>query len=296
MVVVETQEELEAMRLFVDEQKEAGLPVELLDTKEARDLEPALSERVLACTYSPLDGQVNPIALTLAFLKGAKSNGAKICSFTAVTGLRRENRRVVAVETSRGDVATRTVVNAAGVLAPDIGRMIGVEIPIRPRRGQLLVTEAVAPLLSRGILSAKYLAAKYNPAVAEPGELGISIEQTRTGGFLLGSTREFVGFDRRTTGDALKRIALQTSRILPVLRGLRIIRSFAGLRPSTPDGLPILGPVPDAQGLFMAAGHEGDGIALSPITGLILAQWILDGSPGTDASSFAPERFMGSQH
>jgi sarcosine oxidase subunit beta len=296
LVVVETQEELEAMRLFVDDRKKTGLPVELLDAKEARDLEPALSESVLAGTYSPLDGQVNPIALTLAYLKGAKSNGARICAFTTVTGLKWENRRVAAVETSRGQVATGTVVNAAGVLAPDIGRMIGVDIPIRPRRGQLLVTEAVAPLLSRGLLSAKYLAAKYNPSLAETGELGISIEQTRSGGFLLGSTREFVGFDTKTTGDALKRIARQTSRILPVLRGLRIVRSFAGLRPSTPDGLPILGPVPDAQGVFMAAGHEGDGIALSPVTGRILAEWILDGSPTVDASSFALERFKEPGH
>jgi len=291
MVVVEKQEELEAMRLFVEDQKETGLEVMLLDRKQARALEPSLSEGILACTYSPLDGQVNPISLALAFLQGAKARGAKICPFTGVTGFSRKSHNLVGVKTTRGNIETRVVVNAAGVHAPEIGKMIDAEIPIKPRRGQLLVTEALPPLLTRGLLSAKYLAAKYNPALAESGDLGVSIEQTKNGGFLLGSTREFVGYDRRTTWSAMKHIALQTSRIIPALRDVRVIRTFAGLRPFTPDGLPILGPVRNVEGFFMASGHEGDGIALSPITGELIAKWIAEGSPGMDLSAFSLERF-----
>ena len=259
-------------------------------------MEPSLSEGIRGCTYSPLDGQVNPIALALAFLRGAEEKGARIFPHTGVKGFSLQSDRIVNVTTAAGTIETRTVVNAAGVHAPEIGRMLGVEIPIKPRRGQLVVTEACAPLLRRGLLSAKYLAAKYNPGLAETGQLGVSLEQTKTGGFLLGSTREFVGFDRRTTGSALQRIAVQTSKILPALRDLRVIRAFAGLRPSTPDGLPILGPVPHVQGLFMAAGHEGDGIALSPITGQIIAEWIAEGSPSMDVSPFNAERFFTFQH
>ena len=292
MVVIETQEELEAMRLFVEEQKETGLDVTLLDTKEARELEPSLSKGVLGCTYSPLDGQVNPIALGLAFLKGATARGARIYPFTGVSGFSRKNHHLVDVQTNRGNVETRVVVNAAGVHATEIGKMIHVEIPIKPRRGQILVTEALPPLLTKGLLSAKYLAAKYNPSLAETGELGVSIEQTKSGGFLLGSTREFVGFDKRTTWSGMKHIALQTSRIIPVLREVRVIRTFAGLRPYTPDGLPILGPVHNHEAFFMAAGHEGDGIALSPITGQLIAEWIVEGSPGMDLSDFSLERFL----
>jgi len=292
IIVVETQKELEAMRLFVEEQKDTGLEVVLLGTTEARELEPSLSEGVLGCTYSALDGQVNPIALGLAFLQAAKARGVTICPFTAVTGLSRKNDHLVGVKTNRGNVETRVVVNAAGVYATEIGKMIDVEVPIRPRRGQILVTEAVPPLLARGVLSAKYLAAKYSPSLAETGELGISIEQTKNGGFLLGSTREFAGFDRRTTWSAMKEIVLRTSSIIPALRDLRVIRTFAGLRPSTPDGLPILGPVRNIEGFFMAAGHEGDGIALSPITGQILAEWIAEGLPSMDVSDFSLERFF----
>lgn len=292
MIVIETQEELEAMRLFAEDQKESGLEVTLLDGKQARELEPSLSEGILGCTYSPLDGQVNPIALALAFLRRAKERGAKIFPHTRVTGFSLQSDRIINVKTAAGAIETKKVVNAAGVHAPEIGRMLGVEIPIKPRRGQLVVTEAYAPLLQRGLLSAKYIAAKYNPALAETGELGISIEQTKSGGFLLGSTREFVGFDRRTTWSAVQRIAVQTSRLLPALRDFRVIRTFAGLRPSTPDGLPILGPVPNIEGLFIAAGHEGDGIALSPITGQIIAEWIAEGSPSMDVSPFDAERLF----
>jgi len=296
MIVIETQEELEAMRLFAEDQKESGLEVTLLEGKQARELEPSLSEGILGCTYSPLDGQVNPIALALAFLRGAKESGAKIFPHTGVTGFSLQSDRIINVKTAAGTIETKKVVNAAGVHAPEIGRMFGVEIPIKPRRGQLVVTEAYAPLLHRGVLSAKYIAAKYNPALAETGELGISIEQTKSGGFLLGSTREFVGFDRKTTWSAMQRIAVQTSRLLPALRDFRVIRTFAGLRPSTPDGLPILGPVPNVEGLFIAAGHEGDGIALSPITGQIIAEWIAEGSPSMDVSPFDAERFFTLQH
>jgi len=296
VIVIETQEELEAMRLFVEEQKQTGLEVSLLDGRQARELEPSLSEGILGCTYSPLDGQVNPIALALAFLRRAKEKGAKIIPHTEVKGFSLESDRIVNVRTAAGTIETKKVVNAAGVHAPEIGRMVGVEIPIRPRRGQIVVTEAYAPLLQRGLLSAKYIAAKYNPALAETGELGLSIEQTKSGGFLLGSTREFVGFDRRTTWSAMRRIAVQTSRILPALRDFRVIRTFAGLRPSSPDGLPILGPVPNVEGLFLAAGHEGDGIALSPITGQIIAEWIEEGSPGMDVSPFNVERFFIARH
>jgi sarcosine oxidase subunit beta len=157
MVVVEKQEELEAMRLFVEDQKESGLEVTLLDKKQARELEPSLSEGILASTYSPLDGQVNPISLALAFLQGAKARGAKIYPFTGVTGISQKSHHVVGVKTTRGNIETRVVVNAAGVHAGEIGKMIDVEIPIKPRRGQILVTEAFPPLLARGLLSAKYL-------------------------------------------------------------------------------------------------------------------------------------------
>jgi sarcosine oxidase subunit beta len=143
-------------------------------------------------------------------------------------------------------------------------------------------------------ISARYLAAKHNPELAKGKGEGIAIEQTESGNLLLGSTREFVGFDRRTTVEGLRGIARRTMAVLPGLSDLNVIRSFAGLRPFTPDGLPILGPVEAVEGFIMAAGHEGDGIALSPITGELIAQHITEGRTEIPLETFRLERFPSS--
>ena len=92
---------------------------------------------------------------------------------------------------------------------------------------------------------------------------------------MVGSTREFVGFDRSTTFEGINTIARQILQVLPKLKDLHVIRAYAGLRPFTPDGLPILGPVQGVEGFIMAAGHEGDGVTLSPVTGDLVARYVL---------------------
>ncbi len=149
-------------------------------------------------------------------------------------------------------------------------------------------------LLGRGgsDTSASYIAAKYNPALAGKSGQGISMEQTDNGNLLLGSTREFVGFNKENTLSGIRGILKQTATILPPLENFQVIRTFAGLRPFTPDGLPMLGPVKSLEGFIMAAGHEGDGIALSPITGDLMAQTLLDKKPNICIDPFSPDRFL----
>ncbi len=291
MVVIETEAEWRAMEQYAREQRQTGLAVALLDGHEARRLEPELSPAVVGASISEMDGQVNPIALTHALALGANRLGARIVTQTVVTGIRRQGGRIAGVDTSRGAFFADVVVNAAGVGAPRIGAMLGLAIPIRPRRGQILVTQAVPRLVSRCMISSRYIAAKFDPAVAATGGEGASIEQTESGNLLLGSTREFVGPDRRTTIDGIERIARRTTALLPALRRVNVIRSFAGLRPYTPDGMPILGPVQEVPGFFMAAGHEGDGIALSPVTGHLMAQLIVEGRTDISLDAFRLERF-----
>jgi len=166
------------------------------------------------------------------------------------------------------------------VWAPELLKPLGIDIPIVPRRGQILVTEPLPPMIRHVLLCACYLIAKYHPEELDPTDrhhrlgVGLAVEQTAHGGLLLGSTREFVGFDRRTTLAGIEAVAAHVKRLLPVLADVNIIRTFAGLRPKTPDGLPILGPVPELSGLIMAAGHEGDGIALAPVTGELVAEML----------------------
>ncbi len=291
MVVVETEGEMAAMAQFVDEQQKSGLDVTLLDADRARQFEPHLAEHILGATRSPLDGQVNPIALTLGFAMGAKALGARVITGATVLGIDTTSGRVSAVETDTGRFEADVIVNAAGAHAPEIGAMVGLTIPIKPRRGQIIVTEACPPMLNHCMISAKYIAAKFNPEMANAGGEGISIEQTENGNFLLGSTREFVGYDKRITTNGLQRIAAKTAGIIPALKQINVIRAFAGLRPYTPDGLPILGPVAEVPGFFMAAGHEGDGIALSPITGELIAQVIVTGKSDFSLDAFRLSRF-----
>jgi sarcosine oxidase subunit beta len=104
--------------------------------------------------------------------------------------------------------------------------------------------------------------------------VGLALEQTQSGSLLIGSTRESVGYNRSVTPEGIRAILEHASAFVPIIGELNIIRSFAGLRPHTPEGTPILGKVDGIEGFVVAAGHEGDGIALSPITGFLIAELI----------------------
>jgi len=291
MVIIENNEELKAMKIFVEEQRNIGLDVSLLDRDRAKEKEPALSQDILGSTYSPLDAQVNPMYLSFAFISSARNLGAEVYTHTEVTGIRLKSNRINSIETNIGEIKTDIVINAAGIYAPEIGRMVSLDIPIKPRRGQLLVTESVPKILNGVLISAKYIAAKFNPSLAETEGEGISVEQTVSGNILIGSTREFVGFNKNITPEGINSIAKHIVILFPQLKEINIIRTFAGLRPYTPDGLPILGKVEGIEGFIMAAGHEGDGIALSPITGDLIAELVVKGKTTIPLDEFKLERF-----
>ena len=291
MCLIESEAELSAMRRFVKEQRLSGLQVDLIDGDETRRREPCLSGKVVAATYSALDAQVNPYALTFGFLAAAKSLGARILTGEDVRGIVVLSGKATGVLTSHRRISSPIIINAAGVLAAHVGRMAGVEVPVTPRRGQILVTAAVPPLLKHCLISAQYVAAKFNPELAAQGGMGFSVEQADSGNILIGSTREFVGFDRRTTFDGIRTIASRIAPVIPALKRVPVIRAFGGLRPYTPDGLPILGKVPGVEGFIMAAGHEGDGIALSAITGELIADLIATGRTQFPLDAFRLERF-----
>jgi len=291
LVVIESEEELAAMKIFVEKQKKHGADINFLSKEQAREKEPALSENILGATYSALDSQAHPILLTLGLLRSAQKSGTSVFTNTDVQTIELTHGRVTSVTTDKGRIETGIVVNAAGAFAAGIGKMVNLSIPIKPRRGQILVTEAVPPLLKRCILSAKYIAAKFNPKIAEAGGVGFAVEQTANGNILIGSTREFVGFDRDVTFDGIHTIAKSILQVIPEIENLHVIRAFAGLRPYTPDGLPILGKVESVDGFIMAAGHEGDGITLAPITGEMIAGLVVSGTTPFPFTDFRLERF-----
>ncbi len=291
LIVFETEEERLFMEQHVKGQRVAGLNVELLDGKQLRTISPYLSPHLLGATYSSSEGKINPMALTLGFIRGAMQLGADILTSTTLLDIKTNGDKITSVQTDRGEIETHTVVNAVGAYAPQIGKMLNIDIPIKPKRGQILVTESRPGLLKPCLLTASYIAAKYNSSSKNKNGGGLSMDQTHNGNILLGSTRELVGYDKRNSADALRQISSRAIRVLPPLKDMMLIRAFAGLRPYTPDGLPILGKVEKMKGFIMAAGHEGDGIALSAITGKLISELITNGKAAVSLDKFNLNRF-----
>jgi len=299
VILIENRREMMFMEDFVARQREAGLEVNIMDIEEAKRFCPLLADDLEGATYSPLDGQIHPHYLTLALLEGFKVSGGKVMLRNEATEIILEGKRVKEIRTNSGvRIKTDFVVCAAGVESSKIGERLGIKIPVIPKRGQILVTEKISPSVRAILFDAKYILVKLYPEVLkdvsdEMKKLGVGliVEQTEHGNLLLGSTRELVGYDDRVTFEAISAIARNTLRYLPGLRRVNIIRAFAGLRPSTPDGYPIVGPVERVEGLIVATGHEGDGIALAPITGKLVSELIAEGKTSIDISPLSPSRF-----
>mgnify|MGYP001477241368 CR=1 FL=1 len=282
MIVIETEGQRELMRTFVQHQQSAGISVRLLDQKEALERQPALAGHIVGATWCDEDAEVNPLLLSHAFASAAKQHGVKLMTHTKVVGIHCRQGKVDEVLTTKGTISTEIVINAAGPFAPAIGEMAGVSIPIKPRRGMILISEKTPPLVNGSVLCSQYILAKHlslaNGGAKEsnPYGIGLSLGQTNAGNLLIGGSREFKGFDSSFDPDLATAIASHAIRIVPALARLRIIRAMIGFRPYTGDGLPIIAEAPEAKGFIVAAGHEGDGIALAPITGMIVAD-LLEG-------------------
>jgi sarcosine oxidase subunit beta len=298
LMLATSQDQVKELKARAKKLKTAGLEVEVLATADLKKYLPEVSKDIKGAAYCAQDAQVNPIALTLGLAQKAQEMGATILKGCKVENIVVANDRVREVRTSAGSIHSRRVICAAGTGSNQIGKMIIVDIPILPQRGQILVTEAKEPVLNKIVSGAEYLGTKANIEELMPKDeeaiklgLGFTAEQTASGNLLLGSTREFAGFDNNTTPEAINAIAKNAINYLPWIKDLDVIRSFAGLRPYSPDGLPIIGTVKGVKGFYMATGHSGDGICLAPITGKLVSELVLDGETSLDISPFSLYRF-----
>lgn len=290
MIIIENDERMETYSKFVKEQRMLGLDVEMLSMEESRRYEPSLSKNIAGSTFSPLDKYVNPMYVVFGLAEASKKQGAKIYTSTEVQGIRTKDAKVSSVVTNRGEIKTDTVINAAGPYASEIGRMVNLDIPVKPVKGQEVVTEPVSPFIRHGFLSAGYMELKHKYA-HQRFSAGFVLEQTQRGNILVGTTRELAGYDRSTTIRGIKAILQNAVNFVPALKHMHIIRTFAGIRPDTPDGLPTLGGVEGLEGFIIATGHGGDGVALAPATGKLIAELIVDGRPSISLKAFSYSRF-----
>jgi glycine oxidase len=258
-----------------------GLAAEAVSVDEARRHEPSLNPELRAAAVLPEEGRVNNRALTEAVLCAAARQGAEIRAGREVTYVLLEGSRSVGVVASGEKIPASAVVVSAGCYS---GRMETVEryAPTRPARGQMV---ALYPAREAG---------------ARAGDRAVRhvLRSTRgylvpreTGQVIAGSTIEYAGFEKRVTPMGLQHILQAALELVPDLEKAAIVETWSGLRPDTPDHLPILGPT-DIAGLFMATGHYRNGILLAPITAKLIREWILEGKASLPVEQFSPLRFQ----
>ncbi|HHL0970148.1 MULTISPECIES: NAD(P)/FAD-dependent oxidoreductase [Bacillus cereus group] len=277
ILVCESDEEMEAAQQWVNRQKKAGLPFRMLDRQDIREESPFFADDLLGGLECATDSTVNPYLLAFSLLSEAQKFGAKAFKQTEVKSMKIETNGSFVVETTNGTFTAKQVVNAAGVWVPKIGQMLNVNIPIEPRKGHIIVASRQQHVGCRKVMEFGYLISKFGgkrkvDALTEKYGVALVFEPTESQNFLIGSSREFVGFHTRINNEVIKCIANRAIRFYPKMADMMVIRSYAGLRPWTEDHLPIISRVEHIPNYFIAAGHEGDGISLAAVTGKVIEE------------------------
>ncbi|MCM2474520.1 FAD-binding oxidoreductase [Rhizobium sp. CG5] len=242
---------------------------DMLDNAAIRKRVPEIGPDVVGGSYSPYDGQANPLRLLHALHRGYLARGGRVLSNGGATDIGQRGDKFV-VTTPGGQVVARRIVLAAGLGNATLGQMLGVGIPVKPVRGQILVTERVPPI--------------FDIAIEQ-------VRQTEDGTLMIGGSWEEVGFDLGTTFDVTRRIADDALHFFPFLKDVRIMRSWAALRIITPDAAPVYEEV--LPGAFLVTCHSG--VSLAAIHADETAGWIADGAIPDAMRDFGLRRFAGSQ-
>lgn len=296
-LAVEDEEQEVMARDWVRRLGEADVPMRYIEADEVHQCEPNVASDIIGLVECASDSSLNPMAVVFGFVQAAKKNGAVIEPFTEVRRLLKDQRgKVIGVETSEGTVFASKVVLAAGIWTPEMAATVDVEVPIIPRKGHILVAERTFKVGTRKMMEFGYLMAKIEgrrnvePDIERYG-IAMVFEPTLHDNFLIGSSREFVGFDTMCNPEVLRYMAKRAIRFFPRIQDVNVIRSYAGLRPYTQDHLPIISPVPWVPGLYIAAGHEGDGIGLAPVTGVLTAEMLAERQTLVPLAPLSIERF-----
>jgi glycine oxidase len=250
-----------------------GLKAEPLRPEDARELEPSLSSELEAAALRPEEASIDNRALTHAMLSAAKKSGVEVFAGSDVTGIAQEGERCTGLKLVNETVSAKWTVIAAGCFSAEID---GVKefAPVRPAKGQMVSLRADGLKIERVIWGEK-----------------IYIVPRNDGRILAGATVEYVGFDKQVTAGGIDKILSAAIEVIPEFANARIEETWAGLRPDSPDHLPILGPT-DIDGLVIATGHFRSGVLLTPITARLVRQWITERSVELDWERLSPMRFI----
>ncbi len=276
------EEDVAAFRKNVALQHSLGIMTQWLEPEDIARLVPLVNiEGVLAGTFYERDGLCDPSSVVQGYVSNARRLGAQLFTDTAATGIRMEGDRIVAVETNRGVIETPIVVNACGAWAPEIGRMVGVDIPIVPIRRQIVVTTPIPEIPPDFPFVIFFREALYFHREGE-GILTGKSNPNETPGYKLDVDPDW---ELVHMEEAMYR--------LPILEQAGLLSHWAGLYEVTPDHHPILGRIPTVEGFYVMAGFSGHGFMHGPVAGLLMAEEIVDGRAHTiDIGPFRYDRFL----
>ena len=278
-----TEEEWAIFKSNADLQHQFGIPVELLSPQEIKYRWPYLKvDDLRGGTFCSWEGYAGPYEALSGFAKGARQRGVKIYEGTEVQGIVQAARKIVGVRTSKGDIAAPIVVNAAGPYAAEVGKMAGVDVPVKPYRRQIFFT---APF----------------PHIPDPIPLVIDFHRGwyfhREGqGLLLSGPKDhFPSFNINVDYDAMVEVAENSIYRVPIMEKAEINRGWAGSYEISPDNHAILGEAPEVKGFFLANGFSGHGFQHSPAAGQVMAELILGEKPSIDISCLSVDRIRKGQ-
>lgn len=269
-----TVEDVRRAQARVERSAQAELGVEAWDVADIREREPALGPAVRGAMFVRGDHWVNNQRLVVAYAQAAVNAGVWMRSGAAVTRIVVEDGRARGVVAGGDRFDGDVVLVAAGAWTGELLATAGGRLAVEPRRGQMLALAHVPPVVTHCIHADEvYL-------VPRP-----------SGELLIGATVERVGFQRAVTADGISRLLRAALELVPALGGLAISRTWYGFRPWAPDGLPVLGPWPGVEGLWVATAHFRNGILLAPITAALMTEWIVRGGTALPVKDFLPDRF-----
>lgn len=268
-----------------------GLEMHMISPQEALRLFPILDiEGVIGAAFMPSDGQANPSGLTMAMSKGAATRGATFAQKTLVTGFHIKNNRVLSVVTDRGAIRCETVVIAAGMWGGEIGRMMGLNIPLVPFQHQYLITEAIEGLPPNlPTLRDKDSLLYYKEEVG--GLVMGGYERCGIPWSIHGIQKDFTQELLEPDFDHFEPISSAAMKRTPCLNNAGIARLVNGPEAFTPDGNCMLGPAPEIENCFVAVGFNAFGIAAGGGAGRIIAEWIVGGEPSFNVWPLDIRRF-----
>jgi sarcosine oxidase subunit beta len=289
-----------AAALSVENDRENGHIRHLLTRDQARDLEPNVAPDIGGAILYPVVAHVNPMSTCFGLARAAGNLGARILTHTEALDIRLKDGQVRSVLVTGGEIRAPCAVIAAGIWAPALGQRIGLDIPIFPRRGQIIVTERVPKLVNRlrvrefGVYEQlRDLGEEATQAENVYVRRGVAWNMIRTehDNYLIGTSRDFAGWDNRTTADVVSAMAQRAIRFIPRLREVSCVRTYAGLRQYTADLEPIMGKVDGIGGLVLALGFEGWGITAAPGVGKVISELIVEGRTSIPIERHSYSRF-----